>query len=78
MAVVNEGRDASLSGLTEPEAKEFHRIFMVSFIVFVVVALIAHFLAWQWRPWLPGEEGYTTSMLDGVRVVAGYAASLVA
>lgn len=78
MAVVNEGRDASLSGLTEPEAKEFHRIFMVSFIVFVVVALIAHFLAWQWRPWLPGEEGYTTSMLDGVRVVAGYAVSLVA
>lgn len=78
MAVVNEGRDASLSGLTESEAKEFHRIFMVSFIVFVVVALIAHFLAWQWRPWLPGEEGYTTSMLDGVRVVAGYAASLVA
>jgi light-harvesting complex 1 beta chain len=78
MAVVNEGRDASLSGLTESEAKEFHRIFMVSFIVFVVIALIAHFLAWQWRPWLPGEEGYITSMLDGVRVVAGYAASLVA
>jgi light-harvesting complex 1 beta chain len=50
MAVVDEGKDASLSGLTESEAKEFHRIFMVSFIVFVVVALIAHFLAWQWRP----------------------------
>jgi light-harvesting complex 1 beta chain len=57
---------ASLSGLSEPEAKEFHRIFMTSFIVFVVIAIIAHFLAWQWRPWLPGPEGYETSMLDGV------------
>ena len=40
---------------------------MTSFIVFVVVAIVAHFLAWLWRPWLPGEEGYATSMLDGVR-----------
>lgn len=69
MAVVDEGKDVSLSGLTEAEAKEFHRIFMVSFIVFVVIALIAHFLAWQWRPWLPGEQGY--SMIEGVRQAAG-------
>jgi light-harvesting complex 1 beta chain len=72
MAVVDEGKDVSLSGLTESEAKEFHRIFMVSFIVFVVIALIAHFLAWQWRPWLPGPEGYTTSMLEGVKLAASH------
>jgi light-harvesting complex 1 beta chain len=72
MAVVDEGKDTSLSGLTESEAKEFHRIFMVSFIAFVVIALIAHFLAWQWRPWLPGPEGYTTSMLEGVKLAASY------
>jgi light-harvesting complex 1 beta chain len=48
-----------MSGLTEAEAKEFHGVFMTSFIAFVVVAIIAHFLAWQWRPWLPGPEGYT-------------------
>lgn len=65
MATELEGRSAaSLSGLTEPEAKEFHRIFMTSFIVFVVIAIVAHFLAWQWRPWLPGPEGYTTSMIE--------------
>jgi light-harvesting complex 1 beta chain len=56
--------------LTEPEAKEFHRIFMVSFIAFVAVALIAHFLAWSWRPWLPGEHGY--SMPEGVKAAASY------
>jgi light-harvesting complex 1 beta chain len=42
----------SLTGLTETEAKEFHAIFVSSFIGFTVVAIIAHFLVWQWRPWL--------------------------
>jgi light-harvesting complex 1 beta chain len=55
----------SLSGLTEQEAKEFHRIFMASFIVFLLIAIVAHFLVWQWRPWLPGPHGYT-SMRDTV------------
>jgi light-harvesting complex 1 beta chain len=64
-----EKRDVSLSGLTPGEAKEFHGIFLTSFIIFVVVALIAHFLAWEWRPWLPGVQGYTTSMVDGVNYV---------
>ena len=59
--------DSSISGLTEPEAKEFHSIFITSFIIFTVVAIVAHFLAWQWRPWLPGPNGYATSMLDSAR-----------
>jgi hypothetical protein len=42
----------SLSGLTEREAKEFHGVFMTSFIVFTVIAVVAHVLAWNWRPWL--------------------------
>lgn len=48
----------TLTGLTEGEAKEFHSIFMSSFIAFTVIALIAHILAWMWRPWLPGADGY--------------------
>jgi len=61
-------RPVSLSGLTEPEAREFHSIFMTSFIVFVAIAIVAHILAWLWRPWLPGPEGYT-SLMDGVATV---------
>lgn len=53
-----QDQDKSISGLSEQEAKEFHKIFIVSFIVFVAIALVAHILAWQWRPWLPGPEGY--------------------
>lgn len=70
-------RSGSLSGLTEQEAREFHGIFMTSFIGFVVVAIIAHFLVWQWRPWLPGPRGYAS--LDGMfDQSVGYLISLVA
>ena len=65
-------RDGSLTGLTENEAKEFHGIFVTSFIIFTIVAIVAHFLVWMWRPWLPGIRGYTTSMIDTATTVAGY------
>lgn len=44
--------------LSADEAKEFHKLFMTSFIIFTIVAIIAHFLVWNWRPWLPGPDGY--------------------
>jgi light-harvesting complex 1 beta chain len=72
-----EKRGGSLSGLTESEAKEFHGIFVTSFIIFTVIAIIAHFLAWQWRPWLPGSQGYT-SMIDGVKGAVNYVMPFVA
>ena len=55
-------KDGSLSGLTEPEAKEFHAIFMTSFLLFTAIAVVAHILAWMWRPWLPGPNGYRTAL----------------
>ena len=68
--VDGDRRNGSLSGLTEGEAREFHRIFMQSFIIFVAIAIVAHILAWMWRPWLAGPEGY--SMLDGAKDAASY------
>jgi len=49
----------TLSGLTEAEAKEFHSIFVTSFVIFTLVAVAAHVLVWLWRPWLPGVNGYS-------------------
>lgn len=43
---------SSLSGLTDQEAKEFHGIFLSSFIGFTIIAIVAHVLVWNWRPWL--------------------------
>jgi light-harvesting complex 1 beta chain len=69
-------RSGSLSGLTENEAKEFHSIFMTSFIIFTIIAIIAHILVWMWRPWLPGPKGYAA--LDSVTSAVHQLASLVA
>lgn len=58
----------SLSGLTDDEAKEFHQLFVSGFIAFTVIAVIAHFLVWQWRPWFPGVKGY--ALLDNAPAYA--------
>ena len=73
MAITPDG--SSLSGLTEAEAKEFHSIFTQSFVVFVVIAIIAHILAWMWRPWLPGPNGYATSWPNDAGSVIGHTIS---
>ena len=67
-------RQGSLSGMTEQEAKEFHGIFMTSFIIFTLIAVVAHFLAWQWRPWLPGASGYASIVNDAKEVAMAYIA----
>lgn len=52
------GPNASFSGLTEDEARGFHRMFVISFLAFLGIAIVAHILVWQWRPWIPGSPGY--------------------
>ena len=42
---------ASLSGLTEEEAKEFHEQFKTTFTAFLGVAALAHLLVLAVRPW---------------------------
>jgi light-harvesting complex 1 beta chain len=69
-----DSRQGSLSGLSDQEAKEFHGIFMTSFIIFTLIAVVAHFLAWQWRPWLPGASGYASIVNDAKEVVMAYIA----
>lgn len=69
------GSRSTLSGLSVTEAKEFHRIFLVSFCIFVAVAIVAHVLAWAWRPWLPSAHGYGTPINQTAALVRGVLAS---
>lgn len=69
-----DSRQGSLSGLTDSEAKEFHGLFMSSFIIFTIIAVIAHFLVWQWRPWFPGASGYASIVNDAKEVAMAYIA----
>ena len=55
----------SLSGLTRPEAQEFNKFFLISFVVFTLIAIVAHILVWSWRPWLQG--GRTGQRVDARR-----------
>jgi len=41
-------------------------LFLVGFVAFLVIALVARMLAMQWRTWLPGAEG-EKSMIGGVK-----------
>ncbi len=65
----------SLSGLTEDEAKAFHSVFVLSFLMFTGIAIIAHILVWSWRPWIPGVEGY--SMIEAGNTIANTLIGLV-
>jgi light-harvesting complex 1 beta chain len=44
--------------LTPEEAKEFHKMFVSSFIIFTIIAIVAHILVYNWRPWFPSVNGY--------------------
>ncbi|MEN7343741.1 MAG: light-harvesting antenna LH1, beta subunit [Pseudomonadota bacterium] len=66
-----------MSGLTERGAKEYHSLFMTSTLLYVVIAVIAHFLVWSWRSWFPGTEGYVGALQDTVNTVASVATTLL-
>lgn len=74
---VNPGpREVTLSGLSDMEAREFHSLFMMSFIIFTAIAVVAHILVWMWRPWLPGPNGYR-SALEAATQFAGSLSSFI-
>ena len=63
--------------LTPEEAKEFHKIFVTSFLLFTAIAIVAHVLAWMWRPWLPGTAGYGDgAMIETTHQLASVALSI--
>ncbi|MDP5055081.1 MAG: light-harvesting antenna LH1, beta subunit [Congregibacter sp.] len=41
----------SLTGLSDGAAREFHSLYVKSFLGFTAVAVVAHLLVWSWRPW---------------------------
>ncbi len=48
------------------DSRVFFGIFVVSFAVFLGVALVAQLLTWEWRSWLPGAET-EKSLIGGVK-----------
>ena len=63
----NNDRHGPGAYLTPEEAKEFHKMFVTSFVIFTIIAIIAHVLVFNWRPWLPGPTGYAM-LTDNVQL----------
>jgi len=40
-----------MSSLSESEAKEFHSAYVTGLIGFVLMASLAHYLLYVWKPW---------------------------
>lgn len=55
-----------LTHVLQDDSFTYRGIFIASFAVFLLVALMAQVLTWHWRTWLPGAEA-EKSMLGGVR-----------
>jgi hypothetical protein len=47
---------SSRAGLTEPEAREVHRLVMQGWIFSVFASMGAHILVWMWRPLVYGSQ----------------------
>lgn len=48
------------------DSKALLGIFVVSFVLFLLVAVVGSLAACPWRSWLPGAEGHK-SLLGGVK-----------
>ncbi|MBY0338639.1 MAG: light-harvesting protein [Acetobacteraceae bacterium] len=44
------------SGVSEPEAREIHRLVMQGWIFSVFASMGAHILVWLWRPLVYGSQ----------------------
>ncbi|MEM6537948.1 MAG: light-harvesting antenna LH1, beta subunit [Pseudomonadota bacterium] len=60
MASDGSASSDAMSGLTAAQAQEFHKAFIMNFMILVGIALVAHLLVWIWRPWIPGTNGYVS------------------
>lgn len=55
-----------IQDVLKADSKAFKGIFLISFVLFLAVALVAQLLTWKWRPWLPGAEA-EKSLFGGVK-----------
>ena len=57
--------------MTDEEARGVHSLAMLTFVGFAFFAAIAHYLCWQWRPWL-GKPLPLQASLDALHDVTRF------
>lgn len=66
----DDGRLGVRSYMSDAEAKGFHRAFLTSAIAFVFIAVVAHVLVWNWRPWATTVAPSATPVATSMNTVA--------
>ncbi|HYW49583.1 MAG TPA: light-harvesting protein [Gemmatimonadaceae bacterium] len=56
--------------MTDEEARGVHSLAVLTIAGFAIFSAIAHFLVWQWRPWLGKPLGYAAAQLLDVAQTA--------
>lgn len=76
---MSNNQESPLNYMTEDEAKEVHKLFILSMGFFTTIAIIAHILVWLWRPWLSADEAQSAGLLkSGAQVAQAIASTLLA
>ena len=57
---------SSLPGVPKNDSRLFGGIYIASFAVLLVIALVSQLMFLHWRTWFPGAEGEKT-LIGGVR-----------
>jgi light-harvesting complex 1 beta chain len=64
--LTHDNADYEVTAAPPGDGANFTSIFVVSFVVFLLIAVFAQAVALPWRTWLPGAEG-SKSLVGGVR-----------
>ncbi len=65
-ALTNDLHTGAMHSTLAQHSKGFGAIFAVSFVVFLLIALVAQLLTLRWRSWWPGAES-ETSLIGSVK-----------
>ena len=61
-----DSTNITLQQILKNDSKAYIGIFAVSFCLFLLIAITAQAMTWQWRSWLPGAEA-EKSLIGGVK-----------
>ena len=56
-------------GRTARDERWFCRLlWILSFVAFLPIALVARLTGWHWRPWAPGPDGYQSVFREAAAI----------
>lgn len=61
---MNQQHVSDTSFISDSHLNGYRVIFVVTFFIFMTLAVVGELLALNWRTWLPGAEGTKTTLVS--------------